>query len=192
MSKKVIIGGASFCSISVVIAILFNTIQSGEADYQLRTRKVFVENYTAVFEGCRNKSYLDTGGLETVGIGSTHYNCGKIISGKTYSDEEIAKRLNKDLWVAEQCVDRYFDGRNLPQNKYEAMVDFVFNLGCSKAIGTSKMTGIRKYALLGDYRRMCLEQLKWVKGRDRQGKFITLKGLKKRREEVAKWCLTEN
>ena len=189
MSKKIIAG---VCSVPMVVAGLFKAINDGSADYPLRVREEFVRDYIGKFEGCRSRSYLDTGGLETVGIGSTHFNCGKIITGKIYSDEEIAKRLNKDLWVAEQCVNKYFNGEMLPQNKFEALVDFTFNLGCTKAIGAVKMTTIRRYALTGDYTKMCLEQMKWVKGRNLKGELVTIKGLYNRRKEVVQWCLMEN
>jgi len=189
VSKKVI---SAVCSVPTVVGGLFTAINEGTADYPLRVREEFVRDYIGKFEGCRSQSYLDTGGLETVGIGSTHFNCGKIITGKIYSNEEIAKRLNKDLWVAEQCVNKYFNGANLPQNKFEAMVDFTFNLGCTKAIGTTKMTGIRRYALLGDYKKMCNEQMKWVKGRNKKGELVTIQGLYNRRKEVTEWCLMEN
>ena len=183
-SKSVVV-----CSVAAAVGTMYNAMNSGETEYQLRVSQEFVTQVLGKWEGCRHKGYLDTGGLLTVGIGSTHYNCGAINPNKYYSIEEIAKRLNKDLWVAEQCVNKYFNGKQLPQRKFDAMVDFTFNLGCTKAIGSVKMTTIRRYALTGEYNKMCSEQMKWVKGRNLKGELVTIQGLYNRRKEVTQWCL---
>lgn len=177
------------CSVAVVIATLTQLIEEGKAQYPLRSRPIALEKLTGNHEGCRDLKYLDTGGIETIGIGSTTANCGYIPNRKLTS-EEIAIRFNKDMYVAEQCIYKNFNGHLMTQNQFEAMSDFAFNLGCSK-ISKNKngtLTKIRKYAIKGDYKNMCNAFLHWTKGRNLKGESVTIKGLLIRRQAEKKWC----
>ena len=180
--------GAILCSGSVVIAFMVNNPQLMK--HELRTRPIFIEKVLAKWEGCHQTPYPDTGGLMTNGIG--HLCVKGDGTNRTLTIEEVAQLLNNDLWIAEQCANRYFNGYALPQEKFESLVDFTLNLGCSKAIGATKMTRIRHYALIGDYGSMCKSFVDWSKGRNLKGELVTIKGLLNRRRDEEKWCLTGN
>lgn len=187
MNKKGM--GIGVCSVALVIATLITTQDTGEAQYPLRSRAIALEKLTGYHEGCRTNKYKDTGAIDTIGIGSTTANCG-YIPNRELTVKEIALRFNKDVYVAEKCVFDKFDGVNMNQNQFEAMVDFVFNLGCNKASVTKNgnITKIRKYAIQQDYDNMCNAFLEWNKGRNLQGKLIVIKGLQTRRIAEKKWC----
>lgn len=188
MGKSSKIATVITCSVAAVVTYM--TDNSALFDYKLRTRPVFIEKVLGKWEGCHQTPYADTGGLMTNGVG--HLCVKGDGSNHTLTIEQVAKLLNKDLWIAEQCVNRYFDGHNLPQEKFEAVVDFSFNLGCAKARGVAEMTTLRRYALSGNYNAMCNELPKWSKGRNLKGQLVTIKGLYNRRKDVEKWCLTGN
>ena len=188
MGKSAKIATIITCSVGAVVAYMSGNPNLFE--HKLRTRPIFIEKVLGKWEGCHQTPYADTGGLLTNGIG--HLCVKGDGTNKTLTVEEVARLLNKDLLVAENCVNRYFDGRNLPQEKFEAVTSFVFNLGCSKARGVSKTTTLRHYSLLGNYDMMCKQFPRWSKGRNLKGELVTIRGLYNRRMDEMKWCLTGN
>ena len=75
------------------------------------------------FEGKSNKAYQDSAGVWTIGYGHT----GGVIKGQTISDDEVERLLAEDVAVAENAVNA--QNLNLTQTQFDALVDFVFNLG---------------------------------------------------------------
>lgn len=80
-------------------------------------------------EGSRLTAYPDpgTGGEPwTIGIGHT----GGVKEGDTITEEEEMELLRSDVCAAEQCVDESVEVV-LTQNQFDALVSFVFNVGCN-------------------------------------------------------------
>ncbi|ENI3401426.1 lysozyme [Salmonella enterica] len=104
-------------------------------------------------EGCRRDPYCDGVGVLTVGMGSTGH-----VEKRRYSDEEIAARWVKDVASAEDCVNRYFRGKDMPQRPFEAMTSLVVNVGCYGVRWNRKAvrpTQIYREAQAGDWVAMC-------------------------------------
>ncbi|EAP3024146.1 glycoside hydrolase family protein [Salmonella enterica] len=104
-------------------------------------------------EGCRRDPYCDGVGVLTVGMGSTGH-----VENRRYSDEEIATRWVKDVAGAEDCVNRYFRGKDMPQRPFEAMTSLVVNVGCYGVRWNRKAvrpTQIYREAQAGDWVAMC-------------------------------------
>lgn len=104
-------------------------------------------------EGCRRDPYCDGVGVLTVGMGSTGH-----VENRRYSDEEIATRWVKDVAGAEDCVNRYFQGKDMPQRPFEAMTSLVVNVGCYGVRWNRKAvrpTQIYREAQAGDWVAMC-------------------------------------
>jgi lysozyme len=77
------------------------------------------------FESCRLKAYRDSGGIWTVGFGST----GKDIGKETiWTQEQADDRFVKDLGVMETWVNKFVTVE-LTQNQFDALVDFTYNCG---------------------------------------------------------------
>lgn len=190
--KKVSTFGAAICSVSVAVTILYNNLNDGNAEYPLRVRKEFVVDVTGKWEGCRFEKYRDTGGIETVGIGTTSNVCGELTK-KRYSYDEIAYFFNKGLYQSEQCINKNFKGSNLPQSVYESLVDMAYNNGCSAISNnkSGKLTKIRKLALQGKYKDLCNAYMEWVYGRNIKGEKVVIKGLYNRRLDNKEWCLKD-
>ncbi|EMF0013743.1 lysozyme [Salmonella enterica] len=104
-------------------------------------------------EGCRRDPYCDGVGVLTVGMGSTGH-----VEKRRYSDEEIAARWVKDVASAEDCVNRYFRGKDMPQRPFEAMTSLVVNVGCYGVRWNRKAvrpTQIYREAQAGNWVAMC-------------------------------------
>lgn len=77
------------------------------------------------FEGCELQSYQDDGGVWTIGYGHTR----NVYQGMKITLEEAEQYAAEDLQVAENCVNRLVSV-SLTQGEFDALTDFVFNLGC--------------------------------------------------------------
>lgn len=77
-------------------------------------------------EGKRNKAYLDTKGIPTIGVGHTG---PEVKLGLIWTDEQIEYALAKDVLWAEEAVNDV--NCLLNQTQFDALVSFVFNIGAS-------------------------------------------------------------
>ncbi len=120
-------------------------------------------------EGCVLKVYKDVAGLPTIGIGHL------IKQGEYYdsiTEEEALELLANDLKQAETCINSM--KLTLTQNQFDALVSFVFNLGCGAFKGSTLLKKLRR----GDYEGAAGEFSRWNKA---GGKVV--QGLVRRREE---------
>jgi lysozyme len=128
------------------------------------------------FEGFRPAVYKDAMGFPTIGWGHRLLNPQSFPDGITPEFAETILAI--DVRDAEQAVERMVTVP-LTQGQFDALVDFVFNLGAMK-LGASTLL---KQLNLGHYDRAADELLRW----DHAG-AVELEGLKRRREaEVAMW-----
>ena len=79
---------------------------------------------TERFEGCRLAADADTGGVWTIGYGHTH----GVHEGMTCTREQAQAWLAQDTQAAADAVNRLVQ-ISLKQSEFDALVDFVFNLG---------------------------------------------------------------
>ena len=79
---------------------------------------------TERFEGCRLAAYPDTGGVWTIGYGHTH----GVHEGMNCTPEQAEVWLREDIQAAADAVNRLVK-ISLKQTEFDALVDFVFNLG---------------------------------------------------------------
>ena len=126
------------------------------------------------FEGLRLRAYRDAKGVVTIGYGHTR----GVRLGQAITKEQAEKYLEYDLWEA-----RRFAG-TIPeldtQGKYDAVVDFIYNLGVGNFKRSTLFRLIRHHS---PDRLIQAEFRKWVHA----GKQV-LPGLVKRREwEANRW-----
>lgn len=76
-------------------------------------------------EGRRNKAYLDSKGIPTIGVGHTG---PEVYIGLAWTNQQIDDALKDDLQEAEECINKYVTVP-LTQNQFDALVSFVFNIG---------------------------------------------------------------
>ncbi|MGB8261674.1 MAG: lysozyme [Terracidiphilus sp.] len=108
------------------------------------------------YEGFRAQSYLDAVGLPTIGYGH------RLIERDTFpfgvTEAEAGRMLAADVRVAVQAVERLVRVP-LTQGQFDALVDFVFNLGAGrlatstllKVLNAGRYADAREHLLLWDH-----------------------------------------
>ncbi len=79
---------------------------------------------TESFEGCELVAYLDTAGVATIGYGHT----AGVALGMTCTQQQAQQWLEQDIQWAVSVVNGAVK-TEVQQGEFDAMVDFVFNLG---------------------------------------------------------------
>ena len=126
------------------------------------------------FEGLELEAYLDTGGVWTIGYGTTVINGRPVQEGDTCTKEEAEQYFEHDLqWVLETLDTCVLSDVPLNDKMHEALVSFIYNIGS---------TAFRRSTLLRklnnkDYLGAANEFLRWNKD---NGKIIP--GLTNRRK----------
>jgi lysozyme len=122
---------------------------------------------TKHFEGLRLKAYLDGGGVPTIGYGHTN----KVKMGDVWTAQTAEQMLRVDVADSEYAVNRLVKVE-INQDQFDALVDFVFNLG-EHAFETSTL--LRKLNA-GDVKGASAEFPRWNKDNG-----VVVKGLTARR-----------
>lgn len=86
---------------------------------------------------CRLKAYLDTGGVPTIGWGTTVYPNGKKVRiGDVCTEEEANQWLVHDVKASVQAIKRLVKV-HISQSMFDALVSFVYNLGSGNFSGST-------------------------------------------------------
>lgn len=123
---------------------------------------------TKGFEKCRLTAYRDSGGVLTIGWGSTHH----VTEGMTCTQAQADLDLLANVADAVDCVN---DSVRVPltQNQFDALVDFTFNVGC----GAFKSSTLLRMLNAGDLQGAHDQLDRWVMD---NGKRV--QGLQNRRD----------
>ena len=126
------------------------------------------------FEGFRGTAYKCPAGVWTIGYGHTV----GVKRGDKMTEGEAERQLRRDLAEYEAFVDKL--GVTERQNKFDALVDFAYNLGCDALAGSTLLKKIRACAPDAEVRA---EFMRWVYAAV-AGKKRRLDGLVKRRKRA--------
>ncbi|WP_130831125.1 lysozyme [[Erwinia] mediterraneensis] len=158
------------CAIGAVLAIAA-TLPGFQ---QLRT-SVEGLKLIADYEGCRLKPYQCSAGVWTDGIGNT----SGVVPGRSITERQAAGNFITNVLRVEaalaQCV-----AVTMPQQVYDALVSFAFNVGTEKACGSTMVKLLREKR----WRDACYQLPRWV-----YVNGIFSQGLKNRRSREMAWCL---
>jgi lysozyme len=127
---------------------------------------------TEQYEGCRLTAYQDQVGVWTVGYGHTG---ADVTPGLTITQAEAEALLAKDVLAAARCVNTTVKLR-LTQGEFDALVDFVFNLGPGNFLRSTLLTALNA----GDLARAAAQFECW----DRAGGVIVAGLLRRRQAEL--------
>ncbi|HLY41879.1 MAG TPA: lysozyme [Terracidiphilus sp.] len=112
-------------------------------------------------EGFRTQTYLDIAGLATIGYGH------RLIHPECYpngiTEAQAENILAWDLREAEQAVDRLVKV-SLSQGQFDALVDFVFNLGAGRLAASTLLSDLNG----GNYPAAAQQLLRWDHSGDRE------------------------
>lgn len=105
------------------------------------------------FEGFRSSAYKCPAGVLTIGYGHT----GDVKKGQKITREEAEKLLKRDLISYEAFVEKL--NVTCKQEKFDALVDFAYNLGTSALQNSTLLKKIRQCRSDDEIRE---EFMKWV------------------------------
>jgi len=88
---------------------------------------------TEQFEGCALTAYQDQVGVWTIGYGHTG---PEVVAGLTITQAQAQAYLAQDVSSAAACVNKVVT-LPLAQDEFDALVDFVFNLGSGAFEGST-------------------------------------------------------
>ncbi len=128
---------------------------------------------TEQFEGCKLTAYQDQAGVWTIGYGHTGPDVAR---GLTITLEEAAALLEKDVRTAAAYVNDVVAVR-LIQEEFDALVDFVFNLGR----GTFERSTLLRELNAGNFAGAAAQFELW----DRAGGAVVAGLLRRRQAEAA-------
>lgn len=124
---------------------------------------------TKQFEGLNLNSYQDQVGVWTIGYGHTG---PSVIGGQTITQDQADQLLASDIAGSVACVNRAVTS-DINQNQFDALVDFVFNLGCGALLSSTLLRDINS----GDFASAAAQFLLW----DHAG-GVVVPGLLRRRQ----------
>lgn len=124
---------------------------------------------TKYFEGLKLTAYADQGGVWTVGYGHTGPG---VHAGLRITQEQADFFLRIDVSTSVSCVNRYVTTA-LKQNQFDALVDFVFNLGCGSLLSSQLLRDVNA----GNFASAAEQFLRW----NHIGKTV-VPGLTRRRQ----------
>jgi lysozyme len=127
---------------------------------------------TEQFEGCRLTAYQDQVGVWTIGYGHTGLD---VKPGMTVTSAQAEALLAQDVLSAAACVNNVVVVK-ITQEEFDALVDFVFNLGVGAFSGSTMLRKLNA----GDFTGAAAQFDLW----DRAGGAIVA-GLLRRREAEA-------
>ncbi len=139
---------------------------------------------TREFESLRLAAYLDGGGVPTIGYGHT----AGVRMGMVWTRAQADEALQADMREATETIARHVDAdviNELPQLAYDALCDFVFNLGSQALINLKNKTPTGIARALRDKRfgEVPAQMMRWVYDNGKE-----VRGLKRRRTaEAALW-----
>jgi lysozyme len=117
-------------------------------------------------EGFESKAYKDTGGVWTIGYGTTIWLDKPVVAGQTITEKEAVLALQHDLAWAQTAVNQLVRVP-LKQNEFDALVSFVYNIG-ETAFAKSTMLRLlnqqRKKEAASQFQRWVYDNGKIVKG----------------------------
>lgn len=124
-------------------------------------------------EGLRLRAYKCPADVWTIGYGHTR----TAREGMMITPEEAESLLRDDLRDAERCINN--TGLSFTQNQFDALVSFVYNLGCNAFTKSTLLAKIREGAsddqIKTEFRRWVYSVGKVLKGLvDRREKEIDL------------------
>jgi lysozyme len=107
---------------------------------------------TEQFEGCSLTAYPDVKGVWTIGFGHT----GGVAPGQTCTQEQADEWLRLDIQGAVRAVQTLVKVP-LTQDEFNALVDFVFNVGSGNFAASTMLARLN----LGDYAGAAAQFERW-------------------------------
>lgn len=125
-------------------------------------------------EGLRLRAYQDSGGIWTIGYGTT----SNVKSGDIISKDQAESLLRQDLEKFEDSVSLNVVNHKITQSQFDALVLFSYNVGSSAL----KSSTLLKKVNSGDIKGASTEFLKWNKVNGKE--IVGLTNRRKKEQEL--------
>ena len=122
-------------------------------------------------ESCRLRAYLDTGGVATIGWGSIRMFGNPVRLGMTCTQQQADEQAALDVKETEDVINRYVKVP-LTQNQFDALVNFVYNVGKTAFIKSTMLRKINE----GNMTAAADQFMRWIYDNGKE-----VEGLKNRR-----------
>lgn len=153
-----------------LLEVIKNILVEGTSSYSDS-----IVDYIASKESFKSQPYKDSGGLLTIGYGTRLKYYPELNKKKQISQSEAKQYLKKHINSNVVSAITNYVKVPLDQNKFDALVSLIYNIGRKNFINSELLNSINKIDDYGIKR----EWLKWNK--DRKGNILN--GLVKRRQE---------
>lgn len=132
-------------------------------------------------EQCRLTAYLDNRGTPTIGWGSIYLNGRRVVLEDVIIQEQADQMFETEAGEFDAQLNKILGDIVLPQNKYDALWDFLFNEG---EVHLMESTLLRKVKADPNDITIPNEFMKWIYS----GGKVPVEGLIRRRgKEIALW-----
>lgn len=139
------------------------------------------KDFIANQEGVRYRSYKDSVGLDTTGIGHLiNLKTERHLLTKVLNKQEVYELFEKDIKYREQQVSELVKVK-LTQNQFNAIFSLVFNIG----VEAFKQSTLLKLLNMGMHKEACSQFIRWNK-ETKNGVLVPSFGLTRRRNEEMK------
>ena len=108
-------------------------------------------------EGFRDHAYRDTGGVWTIGFGTTKIAGLPVLPGMTCSEPQAAEWLRQDCALAQTAVNQNVKVL-LQQHQFDALVSFAYNCGTVAFASSTLLKLLNK----GDFEGAAKQFDRWV------------------------------
>lgn len=139
------------------------------------------KDFIANQEGVRYRSYKDSAGYDTTGIGHLiNLKTERHLLTKVLNKQEVYELFEKDIKPREQQVSELVKVK-LTQNQFNAIFSLVFNIG----VEDFKHSTLLKLLNMGMYKEACSQFIRWNK-ETKNSVLVPNFGLTRRRNEEMK------
>lgn len=131
-------------------------------------------------------TYLDTGGIPTVCLGSTRDMKGvRLKIGVNMTEDECVALFVKDYIEHYNLMKKFYKGKFASGWQEAAIADFVYH----KGVGSFSTSTLLKDLKANRHIEACDQLMRWIYGKNMQGKKVVINGLVNRASKEFKWCL---
>lgn len=95
------------------------------------------------WEQFRSKAYQDSGGVWTIGWGSTRIFGRSVRRGDRITKEDANEQFEKDLHYFENAVDSYVNV-DINQNQFDALVSLTYNIGAGNLASSTLLKRLNR------------------------------------------------
>lgn len=133
-------------------------------------------------------SYLDTGNIPTICLGSTRdINGVPMKLGVNMTEDQCVDLFVRDYMLHYNQMKAQYRGEFVSGWQEAAITDFVYH----KGVGAFRYSTLLKRLQEGRHDEACDQLMRWVYGKNKQGKKVVINGLVNRASEEFKWCMGE-